>query len=127
MLKRMICLLIVILLLSITLVSAATRVQKLSDDRFLITLKKWTGYGGEGRVLRQLNVKSASLCVVTGYQWFEVVDQTSHGRGFVKTAAGTYQVKFHNEQQHDEMLSCEALATDKEKSKMQRALEKATR
>ena len=123
--KRIICLLIMILLLSTTFVSAATRVQKLNDNRFLITLKKWTGWGGEGRVLRQLNIKSASLCVVAGYQWFEVVDQTSHGRGFVKTAAGTYQVKFHNEQQHDEMLSCEALATDEEKRKMQRILAKA--
>ena len=64
---------------------------------------------------------------MTGYQWLEIKEQTSHGRGFVKTAAGTYEVKFHNEQEHEDMLNCEALATEEEKVKMKRTLEKATR
>lgn len=116
-----------VLLLNGSAVSAATRLQKLTEDRYLITLKKWSGYGGEGRVLRQLNIKAAYLCVLTGYEWFEIRDQTSHGRGFVKTAAGTFEVKFHHEQEDEEMLDCEALATQKEKAKMKKVLEKATR
>lgn len=125
--KRMIYLLIVVLVLSISAVSAATRLQKLTEDRYLITLKKWSAYGGQGRVLRQLNVKAGSLCVLLGYQWFEIKDQTSHGRGFVKTAAGTYEVKFHYEQEDEDMIECEALASEEEKQKMKKTLEKATK
>ncbi len=38
--KRWIVALVLVLLLSVGSVSAVTRVQKLSEDRFLITLKK---------------------------------------------------------------------------------------
>lgn len=125
--KRVMCLLMMGLFLSLASASAATRVQKLSENLYMITLKKWTGWGGEGRVLRQLNTKAASLCLETGYKWFEIEDQTSHGRGFVKTAAGTFKVKFYKDKENDDLLSCESLATDAERAKMRKALANANK
>ena len=113
-----------VLILCVGSVSAVTRVQKLAENRYLLTLKKLTGYGGEGRVLRKLNVKAASLCIVAGFQWFEVKDRSSHGRGFFKTAAGTYEVHFYHDESED-LIDCEALATDKEKRVMVKAYAKA--
>lgn len=126
--RRWLAVFILVVLASVGSVSAVTRVQKLSEDRFMITLKKLSGYGGQGKVLRKLNVKAASLCIVAGYSWFEVKDQKSHGRGLFKTAAGTFQVKFFNsEDEGEDLLSCEALATDQEKKKMKAALAKANK
>ncbi len=114
-----------ILILSTGVSSAVTRVQKLSENRYLVTLKKLSGFGGEGKVLRRLNHMVASLCVIAGYEWYEVLDRSSHGRGFVKTAAGTVEVKFHHEQGNDDMNNCKSLATEKEKTKMTKSLKKA--
>ena len=116
--------LVLVLIFSVGSVSAVTRLQKLKDDRYLITLKKLSAFGGQGKILRQLNVKTASLCVLLNYEWYEISNVESHGRGFAKTAAGTFEVRFYHEEQGDDSLSCEALATDEEKEKMKKALDK---
>ena len=124
--KRWLTVLVLVLLASAGSVSAVTRVQQLSENRFMVTVKKLSGFGGQGKVLRKLHVKVASLCLVTGYSWFEIKDQKSHGRGLFKTAAGTFEVKFFNaEDEGEDLLSCEALATEEEKKKMKTALAKA--
>lgn len=113
-----------VLLLNVSPASAVTRLKKLSENRYLLTLKKLSGFGGQGRILRKLHDKSASLCVLTGYQWFEIVNDQSHGRGLWKTAAGTFELKFYHEQENEDMYDCEALATEEEKVKIKNALEK---
>ena len=125
--RRWIVALGLVLVLGVASVFAVTRLQKLSENRYLITLKKSSGYGGEGKVLRQLNVKAASLCAVVGFQWFEVQEQTSHGRGFFRTAAGTVEVKLFHEEEKEDLNDCELLATDDEKRKMASAYAKATK
>lgn len=121
--KRLLVLLSV-LLLGVGPLLAVTRLQRLSDDRYLITLQKLTGLGNEGRVLRQLHVKAASLCVLKGFMWFEVKNQTSHGRSAFKTAQGTFEVKLHQERPNDDAYDCASLATDEEKEKLTKELAK---
>lgn len=118
---------VLVLLLSVSAVSAVTRLQKLKEDRYLITFKKLSGFGGEGKILRGLYVKAASLCLLLNYEWFEIEDSTSHGRGFYKTASGTFDVRLYHEEQGDASLSCEALATDAGKTKMKKALDNLDR
>ncbi len=115
---------VLVLILSVGSVPAVTRLKKLSETRYLLTLKKLSGFGGQGRILRKLHDKSASLCVIAGFKWFEIVTDQSHGRGLFKTAAGTFELKFYHEQENEDLYNCEALATDEEKRKMKSAYEK---
>jgi hypothetical protein len=116
------------LLLALTAVPAmaTTRLQKLSENRYVITHKKQTGFAGRGKAIRVGNQKAASLCVILGYKWFEVRDTQAQGRGFARTAAATMEVKFYKEEEEEEedLNNCEMLATEEQKVKMKKALEK---
>ena len=116
--------LVLVLLFNVSSVTAVTRLKKLSENRYLITFKKLSAFGGQGRILRKLHEKSAALCLLAGFQWFEIKQESSHGRGLFKTAAGTFEVKFYHEQENEDLYDCSALSTDEEKEKMAKAYAK---
>ena len=114
----------VLLLAVATPVAATTRLQKLSENRYLITHKKHSGFGGSGKALRMAYEKAGSLCVLLDYKWFEVRDVHSQGRGYNKTASATMEVKFYHEEEIEDLNNCEALASDEQKDKMTKALDR---
>ena len=113
-----------LLLLLAAPLAATTRLQKLAEDRYVITHKKQTGFAGRGKAIRMGNEKAASLCVIVGYKWFEVRDMQAQGRGFARTAAATMEVKFYKEDEKEDLNNCEMLATEEQKAKMKKSLAK---
>lgn len=111
--------------LAATPVAASTRLQKLSEDRYLITHQKQTGFAGQGKAVRMSHEKAASLCVILGYAWFEVRDTQSQGRGFAQNASATLEVKFYETEEKEDLNNCEALASEEQKEKMAEVLKKS--
>lgn len=107
--------------------AATTRLQKLSEDRYLLTHKKQSGVGGQGKALRTANEKAGSLCVVLGYRWFETRSVDSQGRAWGQTASATMEVKFYKDEVKEDLNECEALATKAQKRQMERALKRLER
>ena len=110
---------------------ATTRLMKLKEDRYLITHQKQTGFGGQGKAIRKNYEKAGSLCVILGYDWFEIKETQSKGRGFGSAAAATMEVKFYKGDpaqakgvEEDELFDCQELASEEQKEKMQKALRK---
>ena len=116
-----------LLLLMAIPAAATTRLQRLSDDRYLITHKKQSGVGGQGKALRTANEKAGSLCVVLGYSWFETRSADSQGRAWGQTASATIEVKFYQDEVKEDLNECEALATERQKKKMELALRRLER
>ncbi len=115
---------LILLFVLATPVAATTRLQKLSEDRYLLTHQKQTNYGGQGKAVRMNYEKAASLCLLLDYSWFEVRDTQSKGRSWGSGAASTMEVKFYREPEVEDLNDCEALASEKQKQKMGKALQR---
>jgi len=122
--KAMIVTVIASLLALTTPVAASTRLQKLADNRYLITHQKQTGFAGQGKAVRMTHEKAASLCQLLGYSWYEVRDTQSQGRAYVQNASATLEVKFYKDEEKEDLNNCEALASEEQKVKMKEALDK---
>lgn len=118
----------VLFVLVVTPSFASTRLAKLSENRYLITHQKQTALGGQGKALRLSYEKAASLCVILDYSWFEIKQMESKGRTWGSGAASTLEVKFHHEQNmedENDYLDCRQMATEEQKQKMRKALQRA--
>jgi hypothetical protein len=107
--------------------TATTRLQKLSEDRYLLTHQKQTNFGGQGKAVRMNYEKAASLCLLLDYSWFEIRDTQSKGRSWGSAAASTMEVKFYREPEVEDLNDCEALASEEQKEVMRKALQKLNR
>ena len=109
---------------------ATTRLMKLTEDRYLLTHQKQSGFGGQGKALRLTYVKAGSLCEILGYSWLEITDTQSKGRSFGSGAATTLEVKFYHDKSEadaeaqDDLLNCQDLATEEQKERMKKELAK---
>ena len=103
---------------------ASTRLMKLSEDRYLLTHQKQTMLGGQGKALRLNYEKAGSLCEILGYSWFEITDNQSKGRTFGSGAASTLELKFYKSKAKEDLFDCKELATEAQKQKMRKALDK---
>lgn len=121
--KRVVAIGVIVVLAAVP-AFATTRLQKLAENRYLLTHKKQTGWAGKGKAMRTLNEKAASLCLILDYKWFESLETEAQGRGFVRTASATMEVKFYKDEAKEDLNSCESLASDEQKVKMQKALDK---
>ena len=124
--KRNLVLVALMILIAVP-VLASTRLMRITDDTYLITHQKQSGFGGQGKALRMAYEKAASLCVNLDFKWFEILDTQSKGRGFGSAAASTMKVKFFKEKpdgEEREILSCKDLASKEQKVKMAKALAK---
>jgi|GEM_PF-6115015 hypothetical protein len=103
---------------------ATTRLHKLSEDRYLLTHQKQTGFGGQGKAVRLAYEKAASLCLLLDYSWFEVRNSETKGRTWGSGAAATFEIKLYREQENEDLNDCQALASEQQKEVMRRALQK---
>ena len=74
--------------------------------------------------MRKAYEKAASLCMAAGYQWFEIVDTESKGRGWGSAAGATLDIKVYQEQGSEDQLSCKTLANTEETENLKLKLKK---
>lgn len=122
--KKLLVTTLILLPFLATSATATTRLHKLSEDRYLLTHQKQTGFGGQGKAVRVAYEKAASLCVLLDFAWFEIRDSQSKGRTWGSAAAATMEVKLYEEKEKDDLNECEPLASEKQKKKMRQALRK---
>ena len=122
--KKLLVAILILLPFLATPATATTRLQKLSDSRYLLTHQKQTRFGGQGKAVRMAYEKAASLCLLLDYSWFEVRDSQSKGRTWGGAASATMEVKFYREQEEDDLNDCQALASEEQKQVMRKALQK---
>lgn len=122
--KKLPITLLILLSFLATSATATTRLQKLADNRYLITHQKQTGFGGQGKALRMSYEKAASLCLLLDYSWFEVRNSQSKGRTWGGGAAATMEVKFYHERENEDLNDCQALASAEQTEVMRKALQK---
>lgn len=106
---------------------ASTRLQKLSENRYLLTHQKQTNFGGQGKAIRMVYAKAATLCLLLDYSWFEVRSSESKGRSWGSGAAATIEVKLYRERENDDLNDCKALASEDQKEVMRKALQRIRR
>lgn len=122
--KKLVVAILIVLPFLATPASATTRLQKLSEDRYLLTHQKQTGFGGQGKALRMTYEKAASLCLLLDYSWFEIRNSQSKGRTWGSAAAATMEIKLYKEQEKEDLNDCQALASEEQKQVMRKALQK---
>ena len=122
--KKLFVVILILLPFFATPAAATTRLQKLSEDRYLLTHQKQTTFGGQGKAVRMSYEKAASLCLLLDYSWFEVRNTQSKGRTWGGGAASTMEVKFYHEPEKEDLNDCEALASEEQKEVMRKALRK---
>ena len=105
--------LIAILVVSMTLPAlAGVKFERLDEDQFIVTHRKTSRLGGQGKALRTLYEEIASICVAAGFEYFEVRSQAVKGRsiGWGGGAGATAEVKFYPAETKEDLLRCEPLA-----------------
>ena len=92
--------------------SAGVKFEQLDEDQFIVTHRKKSRIGGQGKALRTLYEEIASVCVAAGFEYFEIRHQAVKGRtwGFGGGAGATAEVKFYAEEKKDDLLRCYPLA-----------------
>lgn len=60
----------------------ASKVMKISDDRYLVSDQSTTAFSGTGAMKRKVYRLSASLCVGLGYEWMLPLAQEAGGGSF---------------------------------------------
>lgn len=73
--------------------------------------------------MRFTNEEAASLCVLVGYSWFEILDRHTKGRGWTNAQA-TVDVKLYKEKKDEDSIECEPLATQEAKDRIAKRLKK---
>ncbi|ANM31098.1 hypothetical protein ABI59_18235 [Acidobacteria bacterium Mor1] len=117
--------LIVLIALSLGLPAlAGLKFQRLDDDQFLVTHRKATRWGGQGKALRTLYEEIASVCVAADFEYFEIRQQALKGRtlGFGGGAGATAEVKFHRAEAREDLIRCMPLADPKKVRKARKKL-----
>ncbi len=108
-----------------TVAQATTRIQKLGENRYLISHQKQTRFGNQGKARRMLNVKAASLCMLKGGTYFLPKAEEVQGQNWARGATGSVEVRIFrelDEEKKDDLIECKGLATEEQMRKMEKQL-----
>lgn len=73
--------------------------------------------------MRFNNEEAASLCVLVGFTWFEILDRQSKGRGWTNAAA-SIEVRLLHERKDEDSIECAPRATPQSKKRIEKRLKK---